>query len=264
MSGFKNYWLKIYESRYFWSHLSKIDLKNKFRRSKLGLLWICVSPLCLMLIMSAVFGTVFKQDMVSYAPYILSGLLFWNIMTDSFVAGSNSIIGSEAYIRQFNHPVSIYPLKASLTGIASFAISMLSLIVIMIFIHPVNIVIGIISFPIAMIIYFILEWTSTIIAAFIGTKYRDYPQLAALILQAIWYVSPVFFQESMFEKNKYLYLLFICNPITHFLNLIRDPFLNGKFPSLVSICVSTGTVSVMALFAFLINKKNAKDIIFYI
>lgn len=260
----KSFWEKIYDARYFWLHLARIDLKNKFRRSKLGILWTCVNPLSLMIIMSTVFGVVFKQDIVTYAPYILSGILFWNIMSDSFISGSFSIIGSEPYIRQFNHPIMIYPLKAAITGIISFLISTISLGVIVLFINPLNCLMGYLLLIPALFIYFIFEWSATTLAAYIGTKYRDYPQLASLLLQAIWYLSPVFFQESMFESNEYLHMLFVFNPLTHLLKLIRAPFLEGKFPSLTNYLFSIGITAVLVLLAYRINKKNAKDIIFYI
>jgi len=72
----KDYLKRIYEARYFWFHLSKMDLKNKFRRSKLGILWVSATPLGLMLIVTLIFGTVFNEDVATYAPYVLSGLLF--------------------------------------------------------------------------------------------------------------------------------------------------------------------------------------------
>ncbi|MEG1584669.1 MAG: ABC transporter permease, partial [Anaerovorax sp.] len=74
----KEYLQKLYESRFFWVHLAKLELKNKFRRSKLGFMWTFLSPFLLTMIMSVVFSTVFHQDILTYTPYILSGILFWD------------------------------------------------------------------------------------------------------------------------------------------------------------------------------------------
>ncbi len=261
----KSFWQKIYDSRYFWMHLAKTDLRNRFRRSKLGILWVCVTPLSLMAIMTVIFGVVFKQDMKTYAPYILSGLLVWNIISDSFMTGWASIIGNDPYIRQFNHPIVIYPLKGAIASIVGFLISMISLVIIeAINLNFYNIIIGIVSLPITVLIYFAFDWCGTIIASYIGTRYRDYPQLIGLILQAIWYVSPVFFQESMFESNRYLYTFFLVNPLTHILKLIRNPFLEGEFPSIENYIVSILMVILLAIIAFFYNRKYSKDIIFYI
>lgn len=260
----KEYIQKLYEARYFWIHLARIELKNKFRRSKLGILWTFISPLCLTAIMSVVFATAFHADIASYAPYILSGILCWEVFSGSFVGGSYSIVANDAYIRQFNHPITIYTLKSAIVITVSFLISLIALAIWTLFIAPVNLLIALFTLPTTLIIYFILAWSGVTIAAMTCTKYRDYPQMAPLILQTLWYVSPVFFQEEMFAGNAILYRWFNMNPITHMLFLIRAPFLKGELPTAVNYLVSILFVGCIALAAIRINKKSARDIIFYI
>lgn len=260
----RDYFRKVYESRYFWTHLAKVELKNKFRRSKLGMLWTFISPLCLTAIMSVVFATVFHADLVTYAPYVLSGILCWEVITGSFVGGSYVIVSNDAYIRQFNHPITIYTLKSAIVITISFLISLIALGLWEIFIDPLNILIGLFTLPLTLVYFFAIAWSGVTIAAFTCTKYRDYPQMAPLILQTCWYLSPVFFQEEMFASNHLLYVWFNINPITHFLKLIRNPFLHGTLPSLADYLISAAMAALLAMLAITINKKSARDIIFYI
>lgn len=260
----KGYLKRVYEARYFWLHLARIELKNKFRRSKLGILWTFVSPLCLTAIMSVVFATAFRVDIASYAPYILSGILCWDVFSGAFVGGSYTIIANDAYIRQFNHPVTIYTLKSAIVITVSFLIALISLALWVLFAEPTNLLIALFTLPTTLLIYFTLAWSGVTIAAFTCTRYRDYPQMAPLILQTLWYISPVFFQEEMFQANEILYGWFQANPITHMLCLIRAPFVYGELPSLTNYTVSIVFVAVFAFFAFRCNQKNARDIIFYI
>lgn len=260
----REYLKRVYESRYFWTHLARIELKNKFRRSKLGILWTFVSPLCLTAIMSVVFATVFHTDLASYAPYVLSGIICWDVFSGAFVGGSYVIIANDAYIRQFNHPITIYTLKSAIVISISFLISLIALVVWMIFLKPINLLVGLFSLPLTLTLFFLLAWSGTTIAAFTCTKYRDYPQMAPLILQVLWYLSPVFFQEQMFTTSSILYKWFNVNPITHILRLVRNPFLYGIMPTLADYLISTAFVLLIALFAIRINKKFARDLIFYI
>lgn len=260
----REYLKKVYEARYFWMHLARIELKNKFRRSKLGILWTFVSPLCLTAIMSVVFATAFHVEIASYAPYVLSGILCWEVFTGAFVGGSYVIVSNDAYIRQFNHPVTIYTLKSAIVITISFSIALIALVLWVAFISPLNLLIAAFSLPLTLVIYFVLAWGGATIAAFTCTKYRDYPQMAPLILQTLWYVSPVFFQEEMFAANPLLHTWFNINPITHLLLLIRNPFLYGKLPQPMSYLVSVLLVGVVALWAVWINRKSSRDIIFYI
>ncbi|UKS24984.1 ABC transporter permease [Paenibacillus sp. HWE-109] len=254
---------KIYRTRYFWTHLVYAELKNKFRRSKLGFLWVFMNPLLLTLLMTTVFGTVFKTSFGDYAPYILSGIIVWNVISSSIIGGGNSILSGEQYIRQFNHPIVIYTLRSSLVITITFVIEMLSLVIWIIFLNPQNIILGIITFPLTVFLYFLVSWSTTTIAGFINAKYRDYPQVMALIIQALWYVSPVFFKTEMFTTNPVLKNFLNMNPVTHVLALIRNPFLLGVMPTPSDYGFTIGVVFILTIVACWITYKNQDKIIFY-
>ncbi|MBR3017225.1 MAG: ABC transporter permease [Clostridia bacterium] len=260
----RNYWSKMYELRYFIWHLVKLDLRNKFRRSKLGMLWTFVSPLCLTLIMSVVFSIVFHYDIATYAPYILSGILFWDIMSSAFQSGAFVIISNQFYIRQCCHPYSLYTLKSTIVYLITFMIAMISLLCWLIFVNPIGILWGLLFIVPALIVYFPITWAGTTIAAYTGAKYRDYPLMIPLIMQALWYVSPVFFQEEMFKSSDVLYNFFLYSPITCLLNLIRSPFLYNRPPVWKDYGISLLFAALLCLWAWRIAHKNGKEIIFYL
>lgn len=264
MVGINNYWQKIYELRYFLFYLVKLDLKNKYRRSKLGILWSILYPAGLTIIMGIVFAVAFKYDVIDYIPYVLSGILFWDLVNSSFSSGGYSLLSNDSFIRQCNHPLTIYTLKSSFVTIINFLIALISLGIWVIVQNPLHLITGIISLPLTLLIFFVFVWGSTTIAGYTCVQYRDYPMMIPLILQVAWYVSPVFFQESLFKSNEIIYTWFQWNPITHMLNLIREPFLYGRFPSINDYFISVILVVIVGYCAYKINKKKEKDIIFYL
>lgn len=264
MYSIKAYWKRLYDLRYFIAHLVRLDLKNKYRRSKLGILWSIVYPLALSIIMGIVFAVAFNYELKDYMPYVLSGILFWDLVSAAFSGGAYSLLGNDSFIRQCNHPLTMYTLKSSLVTIINFAIAMLSLAVWVLLYNPTNMIIGIISLPITLLIFFIFVWAGTTIAGFTCVRYRDYPMMIPLALQVIWYISPVFFQESLFKSNEIIYTWFRWNPVTRMLNLLREPFLYGKIPSMEDYVISIAMSFLIAYWAYSINKKNAKDLIFYL
>ena len=258
------YWTSLFELRFFLIHLVRLDLRNKFRRSKLGILWTFLSPLFLTMIMAVVFSVAFHSDIASYAPYILSGILFWDVFSGSFQSGSYAIISNQFYIRQCSHPYSFYTLKAACVNTITFLIALLSLVVWLAFINPMGILYGIIFLIPAILIYFMMSWAAVTIAAYTCAKYRDYPMMIPLIMQALWYVSPVFLQESLFRENVYLGQWLDVNPITHLLKLIRQPFLYNSAPSMMNYFVSLAFVLLLGLIAWGISRHNGKEIVFYL
>lgn len=260
----KAYIEKIYKTRYFWSHLAKNDLKSRFRRSKLGLMWTVIQPLCMTLILSFVFSAVFRQPLGEYAMYILSGIVVWNMLQACLVNSGSALFASEQYIRQFNHPISIYTLRYAILNVATFLMEMIALVIWVLFTEPMNLVFGILTLPISLVFYFPLVWGLVTIAGYSGAKYRDYPQIMGLLMQMVYYLSPVFFKQEMFLSNSYLELLFELNPITHILNLIRCPFVYGEMPAMADFLFVLVTDVVVVLWAVYVNKNNEKKVIFYL
>lgn len=260
----KDYLKKVYDTRYFWSHLAKCDLKSRFRRSKLGLLWTVLQPFFLTIIMSFVFSTVFNEPLGDYMLYILSGMVVWDLITASAIGGGNCLLCSEQYIRQFNHPITIYSLRYAVLNTITFMIEIIALVIWVIIFAPINLVFAPITLPLTIILLFFLAWAITTLAGYSNTKYRDYPQVMALVVQTIWYLSPVFFKEEMFMSRPFLKKMFQLNPLTHILDLVRKPFIYGEMPSMMNYVFTIGSILIFGLLAFRSNKKNEKKIIFYL
>lgn len=259
-----SYIKKLYDSRYFWFFLAKKEIKFKYRRSKLGGLWMMIQPLALTLILSFVFSTIFNQPMGEYALYVLSGLVVWDLIMSAFNAGGQSLISVEAYIRQFNHPKTIYTLRTAIVFTYTFVVELLGLIIWLLLIKPENVLFGLITLPLTVLLVFLFSWEVTTIAAYTNSKYYDYPQLIALIMQAVYFISPIFLQTETFVNKAGLNALYTYNPITHFLNLIREPFLYKRMPALFDYGFVVVVLLVFGMIAYLVNRKNEKTVIFYL
>ena len=263
-STLKEYFLRIYRARYFLLHLVRWDMKYKFRRSKLGMLWTILQPLLLTMIMSTVFSYAFHQDMKTYAPYILSGTLVWDIIQSSFIGNSSSFVAAEAYIRQYAHPLALYPLRAAMVSLSTFSIAFTSLLVWTLILYPQNMVLSLLSLPLTFCIYFLFSWAISIISSHIFVRYRDYPYIMTLVMQFLWYLSPVFFREEMFEANELLYGVFLLNPITQVLKLIRTPLFQGQLAGWDTYFYVFVLACAFLFCAWKINQACEKTVIYYL
>jgi lipopolysaccharide transport system permease protein len=251
------------KTRYFWWHLTCNELTLRYRRSKLGLLWVLLNPLMMALIIAAVFGAVFGMPMEDYAPYILSGIIVWELLCSSIVTGS-SFLMAEQYIRQFNHPPTIYTLKSSLVFSINFLIALTGLFVWILVMTPFNSLMGLALLPLNAVLFLLLSWPLTTIASYMNAKYRDYPQTMLLIMQALYFVSPVFLQEGMFRATPALLAWFQVNPVTHMLDLFRRPLLHGQWPTLENYGVMLLCVLICTILAWLVDRLNRRELIYYL
>ena len=60
------------------------DIKIKYRRSVLGVLWTLLNPLMMMIVLSIVFSNLFKFDIENFPIYLLSGQVIFNFYSEAF------------------------------------------------------------------------------------------------------------------------------------------------------------------------------------
>src|SRR4029077_1538096 len=94
----------VWQCRYFWLSLVKMDLRNRYRRSVLGMGWSLLHPISLTFIFCILFSTVFKMKIEEYAPFLLAGLTCWNFFVASATQGFQCFFQGESYIRQSPSP----------------------------------------------------------------------------------------------------------------------------------------------------------------
>ena len=108
------YVTELWRLRHFWMALVRNDLRNRYRRSVLGLGWSLLQPIAMTVVLCTVFAGVFGVSLREYAPYLLSGLTFWSFISAAAISGCQSFFQGESYIRQHRAPLAIYPLRTTL------------------------------------------------------------------------------------------------------------------------------------------------------
>lgn len=253
----------IWAARYFWFHLVLSDLRARWRRSFFGILWSMLQPLGLTILISIVFSQIFNSTLAEYAPYILSGVIIWEYIAFNVTGGSMAFVQADAYIKQTKHPLAIYTLRNVLSGLIVLAVASVSLIGWVLVVMPQNFgwcwLAALTIFPI--LAMFVWPWATMM--AYFSTRFRDLPHALGLMLQAIWFVSPVYFEDSIFRRGN-LHALLDYNPIYHLLQIVRAPLLHGEWPTLTNYLWCFGTALVFSLIAIAVGRKAEKRVIFYL
>ena len=227
------------------------------------MLWSIIQPLGMTLLVSVVFSKMFNMDITSYAPYILSGIVVWEFVSANTTGGALSFVQADAYIKQCKHPLAIYTLRTTLTSLLVLMLASLSLFAWVAIVLPQNFgwcwVAALTLFPVVALI----AWPLATLLAYVGVRFRDVPHAMGLIIQALWFVSPVYF-ESRFFREGGMDVLIDYNPIYHILQIIRAPLLDGQWPTLDNYLFSFGTAIVFALLAWVVGRKAERKVIFYL
>jgi lipopolysaccharide transport system permease protein len=253
---------RIYSARYFWLYLSLSDLNQKYRRSYLGIVWAVIQPLGMTALLTLVLGNLFGQSMADYAPFIFSGLIAWEYISNAVVGGCNAFSFSQYYIRQCTHPYAIYTLRHALTGFMNFSLAFIGLVLWVLIWKPSNFGLSWIVLPISFCLFLLVNWLAATVCAFISTWFHDFSQAVTLLLQTLWFISPVTLKPEMFRSGN-MSLLVDYNPIYHILQLFRAPLLTGKFPLAENFAFSFGFLLFLFVLLSILVSRKEKSLIFY-
>ena len=211
------------------------DIKQRYRRSKLGPFWLTISMGIMITMIGIIFGQALAVSLQDYLPHVACGIIFWNFISSGINEGRSSFISSAGMIRQLGLPLTLYPMRIMWRNIVVLAHNV-------IIIPLVFIVVGkAINFNILWFIpgFLLLVLNVFWISVLLGvccTRFRDLPPIVASLVQVFFYITPILWVPSTVTARVSTWIVNV-NPGYHLLELVRAPLL-GYCPSYVSWLVA--------------------------
>jgi lipopolysaccharide transport system permease protein len=257
------YFTGIWSARYFWMHLALADLRNRWRRSFLGAFWAILQPLGMTALIAFVLGRLLKLDVFDYLPYILSGIILWEFISATAIAGSLAFVQNEPYIKQYRHPLAIYTLRTAVGNILVLILASVSLFGWILVFRPGTVGWCWLSLPLFIPLLLLTAWPLATALAYVTARFRDIPHALGLVLQALWFVSPVYF-ETKFFRDAGLNGFVDYNPVYHLLQIVRAPVLSGEWPRSENYAFCLGTILILSMVACASGHRCERNVIFYL
>lgn len=243
----------FYKYRFLLENLIQRDLRVKYRRSKLGIIWSVLNPLLMMVVMTAVFSFVFESNIPNYPVYLLSGQLLFVYFTDSTSSAMSSVISSSALIKKVYVPKYIFPLEKSCFAFINMCFSMVALILVMVATgHKVPLTLPLALYPMITLFAFCLG-----IGLFLSSAaifFRDIMHLWTVFTTALMYATPIFYPMEILTGTFMEHFMQI-NPMFWYVGTFRRIVVNGLLPTQNQVIVC----AVCAIIALVIGLKVFRD-----
>lgn len=247
---------EIFEYRALLVELVKRDIKKKYRRSVLGILWSMLNPFLTMLIMAMVFSSFFKFAIANFPVYLLTGQLIFNFYSEATGTAMGSILENAALIKKVYVPKHIFPIARVLSSCVNFILSLPGLILVIVITKaPIKISVLFSIIPVLYVLFFCFG--IGLLLASVTVYFRDMFHLYGVLLTAISYLTPLFYPKEIVPE-KYMFLIRM-NPMVYFVDLFRDMVYYGKMPTLNEHlnCIFIIIISLFAgVVVFNMNKKK--------
>lgn len=237
------------------------DLKVRYRRSAIGLLWTMLYPLLLMLVFSVVFSSIFRFNMKGYAIYALSGIIFWNFFSQAIIASMHSLRGNAALLTKLPVPKAVFPVATVLSGLLNFVFALVPLMLLMVVTgHPLSP--AILFLPVAAVIITVLTLGVGLLLSPLAAFFSDTVELVGLLLTLLMYLTPTFYPISIVPEH--LRWIIRLNPLRPALDAFRLPIYDGVLPDPATIGAAVA-IAAMALFlGSIVFERSSGRIAYYV
>jgi ABC-2 type transport system permease protein len=220
----KSAWINFTKYRFLLGELVKKDIKLKYRRSYLGILWTLLEPILTTVVLAFVFGEFRGVKDAQFPVYILTGRLLYTFYSNSTKSAMKSIRSNSAMIKKVYIPKYMYPFSTVLSNYIIFLISLIVLFGALIVFRVVP-TIYLIQSVVPLFLILILAIGSGMMLATLAVFFRDLEYLWSVVLMIIMYTSAIFYHMDSLHVSDSSVWVFKLNP----LYVIIDTFRSAVF-----------------------------------
>lgn len=234
------------------------DLRLRYKNSALGFVWTILEPLMMLGVLYFVFSTILKTEIENFPIYLLLSLIVWNMFANGTKMGLNSLNNRKDLVKQIYFPRFIPAISASLTAALMLVFEFTVLVAFMIifqFTPPATVIV----LPLILLLGVVLVFAVSLPLSVMAVRYKDVEFIWAVVVQAGFFLTPIFYQFSMLPE--YLQNILQFSPMVQIVTMSQHLALYGTLPSLNSIVYAVSSVMVILIIGITIYKKMQERIV---
>ena len=231
------------------------DIRIKYKQSVMGIMWAVLMP---MLITSAGVLVKYGLSLFSHKPLDVSDIatvsvkaIPWAFFAASLRFSTYSLISNVSLVTKIYFPRAIFPIAAVLSQLFDFCIASVLLIIIL-GIARIGLSAYLLWVPILVGLLGLFTTGVSVLLSAANLFYRDVKYLVEVFLTFAIFVTPVFYDASLFGKWSNLLLL---NPVAPILEALNSCVVLHKAPDIEWISYAGGVSLFVFAFSFAIFRK---------
>ena len=207
--------------------LTSREIKRKYARSSLGIIWSVLNPLLMMVVMSLIFSTMFKRSIENFPIYYLTGQTIWGLFSGATNTAMTALVDNKSLLIKAKLPKHTFILSRIYTALVNFGYTCIAY-VLMLLIFRIKITLTILLFPIGVLYALIF---SIGIGYLLATEYvffADIKYLYGIFLTLLMYLSAIFYPVDSLPEV--MQKVINWNPVYLVILFARECVMYGRIP----------------------------------
>jgi lipopolysaccharide transport system permease protein len=223
-------------SRTRWAYLYDLlrelvirDIKLRYKRSILGVVWSFLNPLSQMLVFVFLSRRVLSLDIPNYPSFVFTGTLAWNWFQVGVLEATNAITGNRELVRRPGFPVAVLPVVTVTTHLVHFLLALPVPLLFLIF-SGGRLTGAMLLLPVVIVPQFLLTLGIGYLVATFQVEFRDTHHILNVVFRLLYFLTPVFYDAGQISSR--YRILYNLNPLFHLIQAYRDILIRGAVPNL--------------------------------
>ena len=232
------------------------NIKTRYKRSFLGVIWTLLQPLLMMTVMTLVFSQLFTASRGQYAVFILAGLLVWNVLAESTSDAMLSLTRGGNLLTRIYVPKAVYAVSALGSSLLNLGLSLGPLFLIMLALGE-QIRLTVLFLPISVLFLAMFALGLGLGLSALAVYFADLVPLYTVILRAWFYLTPIIYPaEFIPESVRWILKL---NPMFYMVEIFRQPIVGGAIPDAQIVGAAAIWATGSLLIGWLVFALKADD-----
>jgi len=206
------------------------EIKRKYARSHLGIVWSVLNPLLTMSVMSMIFSTIFRRSIENFPIYYLTGSLFWSVFSESTSHGMTALVDNRSMLLKVKLSKQTFVIARVFTTLANFGYSLVPYVLMLVFFR-IKFTIYMLLLPIAVFLMLLFSMGIALALSILYVFFADVRYLYSVFLHLLMYLSALFYPVD--RLNDTMRHIVNWNPVYNYIEFARDIMMGGTMPELV-------------------------------
>lgn len=239
--------------------LAVLDLRNRFRGSVLGPIWVTLSLAVTVAAISLVYPLLFNLEIGRYVPHLAVGLVVWTWMSQSLTDSCTTFTAAEAVIRQMRLAYTVHVLRTIFRSVLNAALTV-PVILAAAALFGVWPGAALALLPVGLAIVFLMLFAAAFLLGMVSARFRDLPPIVSSLMQLAFFLTPILWTADQLGEGR-IWLLF--NPFYPLLEIVRGPML-GISPEPILWAAACVYAALTAAAGFVLFVRLRRRIAFWV
>jgi len=254
----------IWRYRHFIVSSIKNDLRSRFARSKLGGLWMVLQPLAQVAIYALVLSRIMQAKLpgitnrYAYVIYLMAGMIAWSLFAEVVSRSLTMFVDSGNLMKKMAFPRVCLPIIVGGSSLVSNLLLLVTAIGVFLLIgQPLSL--AMLWLPLLIGINLAFALGIGLILGVLNVFVRDVAQVMTVVLQLLFWLTPIVYMPSIIPDRLRAVLEF--NPMMHMVVAFQSVILYGRAPGMAGLIVMASTSFVLLLFALILFRRAAPEMV---